>query len=51
MQKSIVDPSIAEKFMKMDFLVEPRNQKEWTAYVKKQDQILHGLLKEMGLIK
>jgi tripartite-type tricarboxylate transporter receptor subunit TctC len=51
MQKSIVDPSISEKFMKMDFLVEPRNQKEWTAYVKKQDEILHGLLKEMGLVK
>jgi tripartite-type tricarboxylate transporter receptor subunit TctC len=51
MQKSIADPSINEKFMKMDFLVEPRNQKEWTTYIQKQDKILQGLLKEMGIIK
>lgn len=51
LKKSFDDPSIAESFKQLDFMVERRNRKEWTAFIEQQDKIFEQALKEMGVIK
>lgn len=51
LQKAIDDPGLAEAFKKLDFVVERRNHKDFTAYVEQQDKRYREILKEIGISK